>query len=86
MNHKCANCGSHSMRVRHSESVGMLVIEAIWVCNSCSTKHHIYSEIVTVQTPTYHERPEVKRINKPLLQSDTNTKDLFEASPIDEDT
>lgn len=78
MDHHCTNCGSNNLRVRTSEKIGLLLIEAIWYCNNCGTEHQITSQIVRVRTPTYNERPEALRINKPLLQIDTQTPDLFD--------
>lgn len=78
MDHHCTNCGSNNLRVRTSEKIGLLLIEAIWYCNNCGTEHQITSQIVRVRTPTYNERPEALRINKPLLQIDTKTPDLFD--------
>lgn len=77
LDHRCVNCGSSNLRVRTSEKIGLLLIDAKVFCNSCGSEHHIQSQIVRVRTPTYHERPETLRINKPLLQTDTNTPDLF---------
>ena len=80
MDHECVNCGSKNMRVRTSEKIGLLLINATWYCNSCGTEHQISSQITKVRTPTYHERPEALRISKPLLRVDDKTLDLFENS------
>ncbi|MDP8176378.1 hypothetical protein QJU83_02320 [Pasteurella skyensis] len=73
----CGNCGSTNLRVRTSEKVGLLVVNSIVYCNNCGTEHHTMSQHIKVRTPVYHDRPEALRINKPLLQADTATPDLF---------
>ncbi|KGQ64946.1 hypothetical protein QP020_03415 [Gallibacterium anatis] len=78
IDHRCTNCGSANLRVRTSEKVGLLVIGTTLYCNSCGTKLEVKSQITKVSTPTYHERPEALRINKPLLQIDNKTLDMFE--------
>lgn len=78
VDHHCVNCGSNNLRVRTSEKIGLLLIEAFWYCNNCGTELKVQSQIVRVRTPTYNERPEALRINKPLLQVDTHTPDLFD--------
>lgn len=78
MDHHCANCGSNNLRVRTSEKIGLLTIEAVWYCNNCGTEHQITSQIIRVRTPTYHERPEALRVSQPLLRADTQTGDLFD--------
>lgn len=70
INHKCTNCGSDNIRVRTSEKVGLLVIQATAYCNNCGTELKVLSEIVRVRTPTYTERPEALTANKPLNQID----------------
>lgn len=67
------------MRVRTSEKIGLLLINATWYCNNCGTEHQISSQIIRVRTPIYQERPEALSINKPLLKVDTQTGDLFES-------
>ncbi|MFC0322034.1 hypothetical protein ACFFHT_00395 [Gallibacterium melopsittaci] len=79
IDHRCTNCGSPNLRVRTSEKVGLLVISTTLYCNNCGTKLEVKSQIMRVFTPTYHERPEALRINKPLLQIDNKTLDMFEA-------
>ncbi|MDO4698175.1 MAG: hypothetical protein Q4A60_05800 [Pasteurellaceae bacterium] len=86
MDHHCANCGSNNLRVRTSEKIGLLTIEAVWYCNNCGTEHQITSQIVRVRTPTYHERPEALRVNQPLLRADTQTGDLFDGVLAKTDT
>ncbi|UZD16757.1 hypothetical protein OLL86_04280 [Gallibacterium anatis] len=78
IDHRCTNCGSANLRVRSSEKVGLLVINVTLFCNNCGTKLDVISQITRVSTPTYHERPEALRINKPLLQIDNKTLDMFE--------
>ncbi|OBX06661.1 hypothetical protein QV08_09645 [Gallibacterium salpingitidis] len=78
IDHICTNCKKNNLRVRTSEKVGMLVVNAIIYCNNCGTKLEVKSQITRVWTPTYNERPEALRANKPLLQLDTKTVDMFE--------
>ncbi len=74
----CGNCGSANLRVRTSEKIGLLTVDIIGYCNNCGSKHEIVASIKKVSTPIYQERPEVLRINKPLMKVDLNTEDLFE--------
>ena len=78
IDHRCANCGSASLRVRTSDKIGLLAIKVSLFCNRCGTENRVISQITKVLTPTYHERPEALRINKPLLQIDNKTLDMFE--------
>lgn len=80
MDHQCANCGSRNMRVRTSEKIGILTIDAVWYCNNCGTEHQIKSQIVRVRTPIYQERPEALRISKPLIKTDTQTIDFLDGT------
>ncbi|OOF85171.1 hypothetical protein [Rodentibacter ratti] len=70
VDHKCTNCGSNNIRVRTSEKIGLLVIDVIAYCNNCGTELKVTSQITRVRTPTYNERPEALRVNKPLKQID----------------
>lgn len=79
IDHRCTNCGSPNLRVRTSEKVGLLVIGTTLYCNNCGTKLEVKSQITRVWTPIYNERPEALRANKPLLQIDNKTLDMFEA-------
>lgn len=77
IDHFCTNCGSKNLRVRTSEKIGLLAIESVLYCNSCSTEMKVMSQITRVRTPVYQERPEALRINKILREADLNTPDLF---------
>ncbi|MDH2998082.1 hypothetical protein A1D22_09360 [Pasteurellaceae bacterium LFhippo2] len=78
VDHKCTNCGSNNIRVRTSEKIGLLLIDTTAYCNNCGTELKVQSQIVRVRTPVYNERPEALRINKPLLQVDNSTPDMFD--------
>ena len=72
------HCRNSRSDGRSSDKVGLLVINVTLFCNNCGTKLDVISQITKVSTPTYHERPEALRINKPLLQIDNKTLDMFE--------
>ncbi|BFU60739.1 MULTISPECIES: hypothetical protein [Rodentibacter] len=70
VDHKCTNCGGNSIRVRTSEKIGMLLVNVLGICNNCGAELSISSQIIRVRTPTYNERPEALKVNKPLKQID----------------
>lgn len=76
VDHKCTNCGSNNIRVRTSEKIGLLVIDALAYCNNCGTELRVTSQITRVRTPTYNERPEALMANKPLKQIDVRQLEI----------
>ncbi|SUT91475.1 hypothetical protein [Actinobacillus lignieresii] len=78
INLDCPVCGSSTLKVRTSQKIGMLVTQAKCYCPSCLSVSDISAEITRTYTANWNERPEIKRINKPLKQVDPNQLDFFD--------
>lgn len=76
IDHICTKCESKNIRVRTSQKIGLLVVEAVGYCIDCGTELKVQSQIIRVRTPSYTERPEALRVNKVLNKIDERQLEL----------
>ncbi|MBF0786211.1 hypothetical protein E4T80_12130 [Muribacter muris] len=64
---KCKNCGSPHLNVRTSYKAENTVTSHCF-CTKCFAQQRVMSEIVSLSTPTYTERPEALLYDKPFRE------------------